>query len=62
MVDLVFGDALVTHVSILVFVELALDALNRAKPFFCSFRVSILVFVELALDAWPGRFRSEPPP
>jgi len=38
-------------VSILVFVELALDAHNGPGRCHLIYRVSILVFVELALDA-----------
>ena len=38
-----------THVSILVFVELALDVLRDDDIYFLNV-VSILVFVELALD------------
>ncbi len=40
-------------VSILVFVELALDASFPLRPVIRG-RVSILVFVELALDVSPG--------
>ena len=40
---------LVTRVSILVFVELALDGYSTIYQYY-KFLVSILVFVELALD------------
>ena len=47
------GQELLWPVSILVFVELALDVVGPSRPPPRSSHVSILVFVELALDGHP---------
>ena len=51
-----------SRVSILVFVELALDGSAVAAPAILCISVSILVFVELALDGCSPGWNSSPCP